>query len=570
MAAFLGTKFGISVSVRHYDREDKRYYMLCGGVESKRRLYELCRPFIHPSMAYKFDTSENRGVCVFCHSEFWFYEQGPAAVTCGSQVCSALRLETLHVCRVESTENSGFRWVYDFTVADNHNFFANRLLNKNCVDEIDLADPRAYEEAKMIPAPYKGLQPVTLLVSTRKYGFGLVQKEINNAVSKAGVKNLEVRHWNIIDVTEPCPAERHQPDKPKIPIYRSEEDLRAISEADYSLLDDQAREKYVRDEGYEGCLSRCTLFAACRGRLATEQKCTSSLLKPIDHVMSLFANVSVGTAQAQLLCLKPSSEGLIYPRFDRAIHMLSAAKIAEKLTGEKYPDSFSKSDLIALIKTREVPFYAGVDFGFSHLFAVVMAAVDGAFVYIIDVVAVPGFELSEKIELLKQRYSDFNAKYYADSAYPSDIKSFVKAGFRMVGVEKPKGSVVGGIEVVRTKLMPAVGQPQLFILQGDEGCEILAKALQQYHWKMDAGGNMTDVPDEKDDDLADSCRYLCMSLFSPKGKVMVAIDPGPSNKGEPHQQDNWMKNIIRENLGEAPAEQKPSVSGKKGGLIWSF
>jgi hypothetical protein len=447
------------------------------------------------------------------------------------------------------------------------------------VDEVDLAEPKAYEEAKMIPAPYQGRQPITLLTSTRKISYGLVQKEIDKQLDRrTGRRVLQVRHWNIMDVTEPCPAERHRPDLPKIPIYFSNKSLQSLREPDYDLLPDDDKRGYTKKEGYEGCMSSCTLFAVCQGRLATEQKSKSSLLKPIDHVIQLFSDVSVNTAQAQLMCWKPSTEGLIYPNFDRATHMLRAFEIAEKITGEAHPETFGKADLINLMKSRDITFHSGMDFGFTHNFAVVTAGVDGGNVYVLDVIAVPGIELMQKIELCKQKILPFDVSIYADEAYPSDIKTFSKAGFRIRGVKKDKGSVVGGIEIVRSKLMPARGKPQLYLLAGDEGCEILAQRMSQYHWKQDTGGNMLDIPNEKDDDECDAIRYLCMSLFAPKGKFMnpaLAKDEQQQSGAQQAQYtaQNWMKKQIQEHIGESgeiDGTDPTTPSGKRGGFSWSF
>jgi hypothetical protein len=65
---------------------------------------------------------------------------------------------------------------------------------------------RAYREAKYIPGFIKGRFPITIKTSTRKFAFGLMQQEIDEA-PKAKEKILQ---WNIIDVTERCPEERHK------------------------------------------------------------------------------------------------------------------------------------------------------------------------------------------------------------------------------------------------------------------------------------------------------------------------------------------------------------------------
>jgi hypothetical protein len=458
------------------------------------------------------------------------------------------------------------------------------------VDEVDLAEPKAYEEAKLIPAPYQGKHAITLLTSTRKTSIGLVQKELDNQIDrKSGRVRLQVRHWNIIDVTEPCPITRHTPEKGKLPIYYSDASLQAMREKDFALLSKDEQKSFKVKDGYHGCLENCTLFAVCQGRLATDQKSTSlqertgevqGLLKPIDHVIQQFMDVSLPTAQAQLMCRKPSAEGLIYPNFERGTHMLRADQIAARITGEAYDESFTKADLIALMKTRDITFHSGMDFGFTHNFAVVTGALDGANLYIIDVIAIPGIEIGQKINLCDQKLKPYEPSIYADEAYPSDILTFKKAGFRIRGVKKEKGSVVGGIEIIRLKLMPAMGaKPQLFFLAHDEGVEILAQRVTHYHWKQDTAGNWTDIPEEKEDDECDALRYLGMSLFTPKGKFMnpaqtKAEEPPPPSQASQYTEHNWMKKQISELTGE-PAQQETEdpaakpAQGKRGSFFWS-
>lgn len=229
------------------------------------------------------------------------------------------------------------------------------------MDELDLADPLAIEEAKMIPSELKedGVKklPLTFLTSTRKYSFGLVQQEINQAAKT----DLQIRHWNIIDVTEACPPERHLPDEPKIPIFLSENTLTAISKEEYDKLGEKAREQYEEKEGYAGCLKNCKMFAACKGRLATKQTSNSPLLKSIFHTESTMAKVSVDTAKAQYMCWKPSNEGLVYPYFARETHMITPAQMATKITGDDYPENYTKSQLIELIQSVGGAFYSGLD-----------------------------------------------------------------------------------------------------------------------------------------------------------------------------------------------------------------
>lgn len=447
------------------------------------------------------------------------------------------------------------------------------------VDEVDLASPVAYQEAKMIPGAHQGQLPITLLTSTRKYSFGLVQKELDNAEETG----THVRHWNIMDVMEKCPKERHRPDLPMVDAYVKDEDLSAIGAAEYEALSADAKTKYEPDRAFAGCIKNCKMFAFCRGRSATKQKAANpnarvrSLLKPVSVVQATFKSLGdAALAKAQLLCRKPSTLGLIYPNFDREVHMITAAQMAEMLTGDEFPDDFTKEQLIQLMKTREVRFASGMDFGYTHRFAVVTGAIDGNRCFVFDVISIAEIELEQQIESC-DRVKELQSRIAADSASPQSIKTFAKRGFRIKGVDKAKGSVLGGIDIVRSLLRPGLGMPpRLYFLKGDPGCELMAKRISMYHWMLDKDGEPSDIPDDTDDDECDALRYLMMSTFAKNGKVMAAKDGDPP---PPTQQPNvmaapppqtWMKDAIRSNLGERAADD-PGASGstgRKGSFFW--
>jgi hypothetical protein len=442
------------------------------------------------------------------------------------------------------------------------------------VDEVDVVrDPRAYEEAKMIPAPINGKMPITLLTSTRKFSFGKVQDEIDNSVTEDGETRLQIRHWNLIDVTEACPTERHLPHKTKLPIYVDDAQIRAISEKQFDALNEDEKLKYKKEEGYEGCITNCRIFAACKGRLATEQKSKSPLLRPIPHTQNQFRTVSVPTANAQLLCRKPSTEGLIYPNFDRSVHMLTPAQMAEKIMGVPFRVDLTKPELIALLKQRELQWNSGMDFGYTHNFAVVTGCVDGYRGFIVDVIAQAELEPAQKIQVCDERIKHMNPVIWADPEDPGMIAALRKAGYRMRDWFKAKGSVIGGIDIVRMRLRPTMGEPLLFFLAGDPGCELLAKRMSQYHWAIDPStGKPSDVPDDKDDDECDALRYLVMNVFAPKGKIKAAPehDPTSAQSTAPgvYTQENWLQKWKEENGVDVSGTTQSA--GRKGGFRWNI
>ena len=447
--------------------------------------------------------------------------------------------------------------------------------NFMCVDEIDVvSNPAAYAESKAIPDTFEGKMPVTFLTSTRKFSYGLVQKEIDEAEDTG----LIIRHFNIIDVTEKCPTTRHRPDLPRIPIYRSDDLLSAVSEKDYNEIDKEKQDLYIKDEGFDGCLSNCKIFTQCRTRLVTHQLSTSNLLKKIAQTQNQFRKFEPEMAKSQLLCWKPSTEGLIYPRLDRTVHVLSAAQIANKITGEDYNPKMTKSELIALLNSREVTWWAGMDWGVVHDFAVVLGAKDGHNMYIIDVISQSGLELGQKLELCDRRIKPFNPIIFADTASPGDIRTFKKNQFRMRDWSKLKGSVASGIEVVRFKMWPTMGQPQLFFLAEDEGVGFLLDKMSQYHWKTDATGRVTETPDDVEDDALDALRYLIMNCFAAKGKMSIAKNeevrdpnqprPFPTNPTEQNTQQHHFQQLLNYAGLEPDDEPDADKPKRKGGFKW--
>lgn len=479
------------------------------------------------------------------------------------------------------------------------------------LDELDLAPSGPVEEAKMIPAPgqVRGELPITFMTSTRKFATGLVQGELDKA-AKDKDYHLQVRHWNLIDVTKRCEPKRHLPTEPRIPIYYSENTLKAIGEAEYNMLAMEEKSKYQVKEGYTGCLKNCSLFAVCKGRLATKQKDTDpnakprSMLKPIPHVITQFKSVSPQHAKAQLMCWKPSSEGLIYPFFQYSQHMLDPAQMFEKITGEEIPkdklDMFTKADLIRAMIERGMEFHTGMDWGYTHNWAAVTGAKDGNRFFVVDCISVPELETMQKIEMYKEKHGYLDATVWPDPEDPASIATFRRHGVRMKKFDKKRGSVLGGIESVRAKFMPGLNkEPEIFFLANDDGCQLLAERVAKYSWMLDANQKPTDIPSDVEDDECDALRYIIMNLFGMRGKFVAAVqglgagvqydpafplpitsssDPAKAGLELPQQEtiqeptvDNWMDHKIKEltNNNTDPDHVEPKV-GRKGRFFFDI
>ena len=457
------------------------------------------------------------------------------------------------------------------------------------MDELDLTPAEIISEAAMIPAPGKedGEPAMVLMTSSRKFAIGPVQNTIDNAHNT----NVQIRHWNVIDVTKACPPERHRPDLPKLKVYYSNDTLQTIKEDAFEDLPEEERSGYKPDEAYDGCVTNCRIFAMCRGRLAKEQTCDTQLLRDVADTQDMFiGQPDVEKAQAQLMCWKPSRAGMIYPRLNRAHHLLTAPQIAGMMTGDEYPAKFGKANLVQFLAGQEVSYFVGLDHGFNHCFAGVLGFKWGTYMFVIDSFEIPGLELDGKIRLMESRYKQFDPVIFADTSHPGDNKSIGKHGFQMRKWVKGPGSVVDGIGLVRMKLNPVLSKvPELYFLKDDMGVEVLFSRLLKYAWVINRDtGEPTNEPNEDSDDGCDALRYLILNVFAPKGKVLVTktddaignplANPIQKLDNQQVRQKNWNDLLAHAGLtiddeggvtGEDdPAEKKPK--GKKGGFLWDL
>ena len=387
------------------------------------------------------------------------------------------------------------------------------------IDELDLIYDRvAFEEGKAIPSATDTQDPLTIMTSSRKTAFGLVQAELDNAQSSG----LNIRHWNIIDVARRCTEDRYLPHEPQVTVYRSDDLLRVTTKEGLDVIPERDRATYREHTTYAGC-AKCRLYPLCRS-LLVGQTGTSPLLKKISDVVGKVRGRSLGYVQSQYMCRKPMTEGLVWPRFERGAHVISTGYMAELVTGVETRD-ISKTDLVAILNSVGVLWYAGMDFGYGHNFSVVTMAKFGELLLVVDVINVPGLDPGQQINICENRIRSYNPQIFADTSSPGVISMFRKAGWTMRTWSK--GKIKDGIDAVSFRLWPTIGEPQLYLLEGDDGCEQLAKDMSQYHYILDAAGKPTDEPQEEGDDLCDAVRYAVVNLSRRSGDVFVCGDTSP-------------------------------------------
>jgi hypothetical protein len=445
-------------------------------------------------------------------------------------------------------------------------------------DELDTVRfPEAYEEAKLIPARYQDRGPLTVKCSTRKYAFGIMSKEMEN-IATSGERLLR---WNILDVTEKCPPERHLPDLPKVKRFVQKElPLKNLSEEEFSGLPTGEDKNFEMVEAYAGC-AQCPLLQVCKTRLAHRPAGdVGGLYKPIPLTIRQFKITSPEMATAQLLCQKPTSAGLVYGRFFDGIYpntnVISPADAWRMYMSEEPAADVAVDSFVNALIQRGVKFKAGVDWGSTHAFAITVSVVlPGIGWLFVDCYARPGLEFEQMIELaegVRDRYPI--DKWYCDTSAPMFIKAFKRRRMPCPNFTK---DVLGGIESVRSQIVDASGNRFLRVVR-HERTEYLIKCMQKHAFKLDQAGNPTEDPaDDEFKDVADTVRYQAQNLFPVSKKVgrkpsqkyaeyMPSKLPPQSLPYEPAQQ-NFLDLKIQELTGRSA---KTSGQSKNGSIIWDF
>lgn len=441
------------------------------------------------------------------------------------------------------------------------------------IDEIDVVrDPLAYEEAKLIPAMERGRFPLTVGLSTRKFAFGMMAKEVENA-PKSGI---EIKRWNILDIAERCPKSRHEPDPDgkKMTAYVARSlPLQKITEEEFQALQESKKESYERAEGHPGCM-KCPIFPVCKGKLADKPKTAKKgLYRPIGAIINSFKKISPDMAEAQLLCWKPSSKGLVYPRFDATFegNIKTVDMAYRMIAGEDPPANLSLDQFVA--KGRELggAVHAGVDWGYTHEATIVIVMSLQGVSFVLETFGAPGLELQDFTEeAIKYKEKFGIIRFWCDQANPGNIKTFNKKGLISPDFKK---DVMAGIEAIRGQVIDSTGKRRFFVLQTESNQKLL-QGFRVHHFILDAAGNPTKNPDDEEfADVMDALRYIGQNLYTAQGTkpVIGSAVPLPNqdlNYTKPFEKaGEALKDVINQKMSETGDLTTKSSKNKR--IVWS-
>jgi hypothetical protein len=436
------------------------------------------------------------------------------------------------------------------------------------LDELDLADKAALKEGRNIVGFSRGIYGMQVYVSSYKYSFGNVAE----ALEKADDMHYKVLKWNLMDLAERCPSERHKPDGPKQDMYVTKVlPLKNLTATEYLGLPEIERPKYdLIEQAYEGCV-KCPLLPLCKKKLAVKDvSATGGFYKPISSVIQKFRENDPDIAESQLLCRRPGSEGLVYPRFSKTGNVITIKEAYETLMGATKFQNISEATLLYEMQKLGIEFYAGVDWGFTHDFVIeIVAKIPNGEWWLMETYACPGLEFDDMLQTAKNFRDKYNPmKWYCDTAMPAYIKSFNKNGMRCQDFKK---DVLGGIAAVRSKIVNSSGKRSLKIIDNDSNKRAV-NAISKHRFQLDNLGNVTPQPADEMGvaDIADALRYLGQNLWHVKGTYKPSVeytdDPGKVGmpKNATHDVNEQMKNEIAKRL--AGSSVYIGTSKKKGGF----
>jgi intein/homing endonuclease len=391
------------------------------------------------------------------------------------------------------------------------------------VDELTSSmDPqqiKAYRDLSGVPGTHKlnGKPAVIVKITSRQNGSSLAEQEIKNA-HKSGI---QIVNWTTIDCMKKCPPERSgtTPAPMNINIIKG----LAYTDEQFSQLKPSEQDGFERTtETMSGCL-KCPLLQYCQGR-ARHQTSESPILREIDDVISkVNASNSHEWVLSQLLSLQPSSEGLVYPEFNHSIHIPSWNRLWETLTKEEPRFEVDRTAFIKELKKRGTTIIAGVDWGYTHPATCVVCAIDDQEnVYVIEALGMVRKDDPEWVEIIKdmiQTKYDIQM-YLPDSENPSGISLLRKADLPVAEIDKGKGSVKAGINVVKglLKVPGTNNRSRLFICpdirSSNSDIPGLIEEFSIYSKEIDAAGNVLDDKVKKEaDHYMDALRYAMYWYF---------------------------------------------------------
>ena len=363
-----------------------------------------------------------------------------------------------------------------------------------CMDELDTLSPEglnAYKQISGIPVKHRltGAPPVKVGISTRKSAYGLVQKQMDTAEQQGRL----IKMWNQIDLTERCDVKRHGTQE--VTVFVDQKRMHHIPKEEFDKLTEDKQKDYIAYPMTDGCL-KCALASCCLCDLKhqdpemTPDK--STMILSIDEVITKIRGADTDWVLAELMCLKPSTEGIVFKEFDKARHVVSWDKMWEKLTKEKPTVLVGEVEFIKELHRRKVPIFGALDWGWSAPSTFVAAAIDQEEnVYVLRAFGLTKTNDPTFIHIVKTKYHRYYKvqMYYPDVANGSAVDLMKSAGLPVATkIDKSENL---GVQVIK-RCLNVPGTSEVKLLVAEETCSMLVHEFERYHYEKDGAGETID------------------------------------------------------------------------------
>lgn len=192
-------------------------------------------------------------------------------------------------------------------------------------------------------------------------------------------------------------------------------------------------------------------------------------------------------------------KGLVYPKFNRDVHVVKSSDIPTEGTR-----------------------YVGVDFGFTNPTAMLFAIVDyDNNWYIYDEVYQSGLTTEQGVNLYNQKVaSQHITGNVGDSAAAQEIANWKAMGVYINPIEKKSDSIQAGIQLIQDRLVVQPNnKPRLFIA---ENCKNTIWEFETYRYEeQKEDRNAPEQPIKENDHTMDALRYLMLEYAEPAPKQPV-------------------------------------------------
>ena len=160
-----------------------------------------------------------------------------------------------------------------------------------------------------------------------------------------------------------------------------------------------------------------------------------------------------------------------------------------------------------------------IDFGMTDPTAASFVRIDydGNW-WIYDEVYQTDLHLDQLVYVLRDKMGDTRfTRIIGDGAARFELESLRQRRFRITASKKGADSIFNGIKEIQAllKVREGTGKPKLFI---HASCKNTIKEFSSYSWIRDAFGEITNVPEDKNNHAMDELRYLALDKAKPSQK----------------------------------------------------